>query len=498
MIISESIEKARVLLAEGKFEESLHLLEGFYNSLGSNQFQERTNCLNEQSACLWRLGQYKEAELLAQKAIKLTESYNLTILSRANALNNLGAVNWFRGELDLAEDYYKQSLSLRRKVGDSELIANSLNNLGLVNWQRGNFQQAERYHKEALKLFEEIRKPQSISMSLNNLGVIYRRKGMLSQAEEYFQGSYTIREESGNIDDIAITLTNLGLVNWQRGELNKATQFHERALELFEEIGNSQNISMALVNLGKILWQQGKYEETEEIINRSLKLREEIGNLTDIAESRYYLLQIYLIRESFDEAESEVNHLENLNSKSDLNEVKSRYYLSRGLMKFSYGDLQEATKYGWQAKKLAEEIPHFVIITETILFLIQVHLRFYLLSEEEHHKKTCESLLNSLLEFAKREHLHGTYIESLLIQGLLKRADYDLLTANTLFTQAELLADERGFQIIAHSAREEQNKLQKRIDRLKQAQKVSPDTYKKIQLQEVLNYIQKIQKSIDM
>ena len=160
--------------------------------------------------------------------------------------------------------------------------------------------------------------------------------------------------------------------------------------------------------------------------------------------------------------------------------------------------MQESTKFCWQAKDQAELIPHYDIISEASLFLIQAYLRLYLLSEEEQYKNTCESLLNSLLTFTKKEILFGSFIECLLIQGLLKRADFDLMTANKLFCQAEILATELGFLTLVETARKEQEKLEKRIDKLRKAQIASPETYKKMQLQEVLNYIQKFQKSIDI
>ncbi|PYX94707.1 MAG: hypothetical protein DMG67_00885 [Acidobacteria bacterium] len=45
----------------------------------------------------------------------------------------LGLVAWERGDLDKAEEYYHQALTIKEKLAPKSLnVANTLNNLGLV------------------------------------------------------------------------------------------------------------------------------------------------------------------------------------------------------------------------------------------------------------------------------------------------------------------------------------------------------------------------------
>ncbi|MFW9914337.1 MAG: tetratricopeptide repeat protein [Candidatus Thorarchaeota archaeon] len=327
---------------------------------------------------------------------------------------------------------------------------------------------------------------------LNELSECLRCLGQYDEAIIWAQKALQLAEETSDLLGQGYALNNLGAIHKRRGELDQAEEFFLQSLAISRKLENLRQIATALTNLGELYRQRGELTQAEKWCQQSLLIREQIGNPQELAVSRYQLMRIFLMRRRFADAASQVGQLEQLAQTSKLEDVVARHHLATGMLKFQQGDLRDALNLGWQARSQAEQIPNFGLTIETTEFLVFCLLQLYLFAEENVHLTWCEALLKELERFSKRERLYGTYAESLLIQGLLKRATFDVKEATGFFHRAEILAGERGLQLIAQQARSELAKLQKQIDKLQQFQKMSPELYEQIQVQEVLGYIQQV------
>jgi tetratricopeptide (TPR) repeat protein len=100
-------------------------------------------------------------------------------------LNNLGALYGMRGELDLALDYTKQSLTLAEDIGNKTFIAQCLNNFSLIYQQKGDLKHATKALERNLKIWEEIGKEMNIIGGLDSLFIISLDANSLEQAQQY-------------------------------------------------------------------------------------------------------------------------------------------------------------------------------------------------------------------------------------------------------------------------------------------------------------------------
>lgn len=361
----------------------------------------------------------------------------------------------------------------------------------------GHYRKAITQAQKALKSAKESPPdPQGQGNALNNLGCTYRQRGELDRAEKFLLRSFAIGEKLNNPQQIATSLINLGELYRQRGELDRAEDCCQRVLTLKKRIHNPHYIANCLNNLGEVYWLRGKLDLAKNYYQQSLTLREEIGNRQEIAESRYQLIRIGLMSGSPAEAISQIDQLAQISQLSELADIAVRYHLAAGLLKLQQGDLRDALTHGWQARSQAEQIPHFGLTIEASKFLMRVLLQLYLFGQQEEHLTWCEALLQRLEELAKRERLYGTYAESLLMQGLLKRVTFDLQSASKMFERAELLAAEQGLSMVAQHARDELTKLRKQIIKLRQFQRISPEAYEQLQVQEVLGYLQQVRTTV--
>ncbi len=445
------IENVISLRKLGQFQKALGLLESHLENLEDGQVEIRVAYLNEQSQCLWRIGKLTESESRALEALHLASEYSKN--GQCDALNNLGAISLERNDLRKAREFYQQSQKLGERINNNKIVADSLNGLGIVAEENGKLDKAKALYKQSLKLREKNGDLYDISISLNNLGEIYRQRGELDQAEEYYQRCLGISQNFGNPQEIATDMHNLALIFSKRGQFKRAIDMHKESLNLYHKVGNP---------------------------------REE-------AHSRYYLIRNLLLLNMNEEATKQLNELAKLCEESEISNASVYFNLATGLIKLKNVDLASALNATLKASEIAKQIPLFESQVESMQLLIQIYLQMYLLLRQSDYKKLIETLLIELETLCKQKRLHGPYIETLIVQGFLRRAKFDLSGAISQFNSAELLAEERGFVPLAKKARTQLTQLKEEAEKLKQLMFVSPKAYEQAQLQEMASYLHEAQ-----
>ena len=493
--LSDSLEEVKRLQLKGRYSEALQILANYWSTLREDQRLERTECLNQESQCLWCTTRLAEAEIRARKALELAQQNPPYLSGQGDAFHNLGAIFLRQGKLDQAEQSYQRSLSLRQKIGTPDPIAHTLNNLGLVYWRTSKLDKAEDLFRESLSLWQKLNNPQMVARSLGNLGNVYFHRGMIRKSKEYLERSLVLFEETGNPQGLALTLLNLGNICAQRGELERAEESLQRSRKLFDKIGNPRQKSIALINLGIVHFKKGELDQAEKDFKQSLALREEIGDLQAIASTRYQLLRLLVAKGSLEEATEQIDEIAQSVDNTQLPDVEVMFHLSVGLLKSKQHELTTALNHSSQAKKQAGEIPHFALLVDASYLLVQNLLQLYLLTKENEYKIQVESLLSELESLCKREQLHDTFVETTLMQGFLKRAMFDLPEAIEAFERAELLAQEQGILPLTQKARRELIHTQDQIEMLQRLRELSPKAYEKAQIDGLLSYLHEIHDS---
>src|SRR5215211_1858251 len=154
---------------------------------------------------------------------------------RAEVINNAANLAYNQGDLEEAEAKHRQSLSLRRQIGDERGVAGSLNNLGLLYRGRGDYLAAEQHFREALEINERIIHKDWVEWSAKNLN-------------------------------------GLGTVAALQGDGPTAQKYQEDSLEKFRKLQDDWGTAMAQADLGTAHFLQGKHSEATACYKESLKL----------------------------------------------------------------------------------------------------------------------------------------------------------------------------------------------------------------------------------
>ncbi|WP_167829125.1 tetratricopeptide repeat protein [Nocardia brasiliensis] len=199
-------------------------------------------------------------------------------LGRADALTNLGTLEWQTGNFDRASDLLRQALALYRETGHALGTADALRNLGTVEWQTGNYDRTADLFRQALTLYQEADYPLGEANTLAGLGGARRDNGDYEQATQLLEQALDLYRDTGFPLGEANTLASLGGVRRDNGDYEQATRLLEQALALFQEAGYPLGEANALGFLGSVRREIGDYRQAADLFRHATALFQEIGH----------------------------------------------------------------------------------------------------------------------------------------------------------------------------------------------------------------------------
>lgn len=179
--------------------------------------------------------------------------------AESSFLINLGELYQYRGDLEKAVEYYKQSLTIAQEIDHRENQGIALGYLGMAYYALGQLEKAVKYLKQSLTIARELGSRQSEGAAVGNLGIIYTELGELKQALEYHEQALAISRKTGNRKGESGGLNNLGILYAKLEKTEQAIDYYERALLISIEIGDlvflcnqCDSLGSAYASLGRI------------------------------------------------------------------------------------------------------------------------------------------------------------------------------------------------------------------------------------------------------
>lgn len=238
-------------------------------------------------------GDYLNALPLFQKALVLTDTQEIKI---AGILMNLGRMNGFLGDYDVARKFYRESLrySLKFYGPDDLNVALAYNNIGVNMEAIGDFSQALTYYHRALNIRRKLlgNDHELIGDALHNIANSHYYLNQLDEAESYCLQGLEIRRKvlGDNHIKIAYSYTTLGIVEAIRENYPKALTYFQKELAIKQSIHGSEHMDLvySFNNLGVLYIRMEKYEKALKAHTKALKIIEK-----NVGEKHPFLAQTY-------------------------------------------------------------------------------------------------------------------------------------------------------------------------------------------------------------
>jgi DNA-binding CsgD family transcriptional regulator/tetratricopeptide (TPR) repeat protein len=214
--------------------------------------------------------------------------------ARVKALEGMGWMSQFQGDVGRAESTYKEMLEISRELGDKGNVATALNSLGTVAAQQGDTERARALLRENMEVLKELEEKESPATTLKKFHAL-NLLGYLAIYEEddYARGtalweeSLALAREIGDPNHVGIMLSNLGHPALLQGDFERARELSEEALAFARDLGSSgvELGPVASLNLGLALLGLGEHERAATPLENALVMSQDMGRKPQVIET---------------------------------------------------------------------------------------------------------------------------------------------------------------------------------------------------------------------
>lgn len=215
-----------------------------------NLQHEEVYCLNAISTYAYKCKKSSTAIDYAYQALELSRKVNNKD-EEAHSLYNLGYAQVNLGDISQAEENLNASRVLCEQLEDWRRLSKVLNVLADIACYRGDYNLALQYYDQALIIVRSSQNLYSESLILNNVGTAYLEMKNYSKADEYFRKSVDICRQINDREGESIALSNLGETAAYQNDFESAIFYNEQALAIAEEIESDWSILAARIVLAQ-------------------------------------------------------------------------------------------------------------------------------------------------------------------------------------------------------------------------------------------------------
>ena len=195
---------------------------------------------------------------------------------RANALRDLYAVAFARGDYDRARTLATERLSLYRTLGDESGVQHTLQGLALIAAAQGDLDEARALITPVVTWARGV-SDYELSYPLYTLAEIAMRGGHYDEAHGLFDESLSIFERLGDVALIANSCLSIGEVLLHKGSKAEALPYLRRGLRLSRDLGLVGGVAYALELVAFAAVLDGDATTAARLLGRFEAVSDEIG-----------------------------------------------------------------------------------------------------------------------------------------------------------------------------------------------------------------------------
>jgi len=292
---------------------------------------------------------------------------------QADALKEAGNIHSIRGEWELAERAYKESMELHNQLGELGDVAAINLSIGANNFERGNLDEAMNFCDDALKTAKEINDVSLQASSYSLMGVIHSVRKDWENALDCYQKAIEEYEQIGEDRKIAHINMNLANVYADMKCPDEADKYYAQSEESARKCGDERFLGFILMNRAELkvgakqrLGLSAKRIETnvlrpdakaaKELCDEALSIMRSIYDKPGIAEIYRVYGLIYCELEEWDLAESFFKNSMSTHEESNSNLGMAEIHREMGQMYQKRQMYTEALKCFQQAHQSFQEL----------------------------------------------------------------------------------------------------------------------------------------------
>jgi len=225
--------------------------------------------------------------------------------STPNKIHILNQLTYWLSVYDIekADKYSKEALSLAQKENYAKGIASSKNARGRVYFIQGDYRKALDLHFQALREYEKAKDSLGIAETMNKIAAVYTREVDVENTIKYAQIAKEIAKKIGNKKVLSESFFNIARAYFFKKDYNNSIAYYQQALIISLKIGDLEGLTYVYNNMGVARARMGDYEKANEFYQKSLEINEKyIRDYTMLAATYDNLSDIKRLSGQYDSA----------------------------------------------------------------------------------------------------------------------------------------------------------------------------------------------------
>ncbi|MDD3627419.1 MAG: tetratricopeptide repeat protein, partial [bacterium] len=220
----------------------------------------------------------------------------------AESILDLSRIKWLQLQYPESLKLIDKGMKLAQELHLSELQCEALNYQGTINFYLGNLKKAEQFYAESLEVIKNTKNYGRISGAYDNLAFIYSEKGDHIKALKYYKLSEKFGKLMNNKFFLKSNSQSLGNLYANLGMYEKALKYYKKATELSVEMGDFNYRYLGYLGTGFCYLYLGKYDTALNFIEKTLDISREQGGVLGLIYGMMYKGDIFLYQGNFIEA----------------------------------------------------------------------------------------------------------------------------------------------------------------------------------------------------
>lgn len=310
-------------------------------------------------------------------------------LNQARVLARMGEVVMREGDIDAAEQLYRQALTLLANAEEKRAVrvvphgpplapptirAQVLLGLGVVLRQRGEYEAAAAMLTEALTLYTAQENQPGVATALTRLGGVAFLRRDFGAARAAWQQALTIRRMIGDREGEGSSLLNIAQAYTSLGDYGAALPLLRQALAIQRAIGNRWWENAVWNALGIVALAVGDYAEARRCIVQAEALCHAVGDEAGAAIMVFNLAQVERACGEYASALARLKQSHRWAQANDDPEFAAQCLTEAALTAQAAGELAEAEGFARAALEGYAALEMHAAMTTDLATLALVHL----------------------------------------------------------------------------------------------------------------------------
>ncbi|HYO76309.1 MAG TPA: tetratricopeptide repeat protein, partial [Thermoanaerobaculia bacterium] len=227
-------------------------------------------------------GNWQRSREILEEALAIGEKLGSEQLCKVVSMN-LGNTVWKLGEWDSALGYFRKNLERSQAEGDLWDLVTAYNNVGVVEYGRGNFHAAAELFEKSVRIDEKIGAFEHEALARENLADALEMLGRWDEALEQYKKCLSIEGFDETRASRLSVYVPLARLTKKRGDIPKALEYAHKALAAGERARDEDLIGEAAYVLASIEDERGNSDDAERYLARAMQIFEANRTLHGLA-----------------------------------------------------------------------------------------------------------------------------------------------------------------------------------------------------------------------